>query len=71
MLKTIASIFDAIASIFSSSKRPEKIIDEKAERMDIRNKVRAVRAELTIAKLKRRLKKLQRKDARKNNKAAR
>lgn len=48
----IATFAQSVASVFQSTKRSEKVIDEKAERMDIRNSVRRAKADRKIDKIK-------------------
>jgi hypothetical protein len=56
-LKAGAEAMKAGASIAEDVKRDDRIIAEKAEKMDIKNRVRAKRAELKIKKIDKRLKK--------------
>lgn len=53
----IEKIITSIAAIFSVFKRDPKIAEEKAERMDIKNKVRKARAERKIKRIERKMNK--------------
>jgi hypothetical protein len=52
-----AAAMGAGASIAEDVKRDDRIIAEKAEKMDIKNRVRAKRAELKIKKIDKKLRK--------------
>jgi hypothetical protein len=58
MLETINKMLEALASIFSSAQRDARITEEKAEKLDIKNRVREVRADVKIARLSRKLRRI-------------
>lgn len=66
-MEKLASIFKSLASIFGSLKRDKRIVEEIAEKKDIKNKVLAVDAELKIIRKKGKIAKKERKQKRKKD----
>lgn len=55
MIDKIAAIVASVAEIFKSTKRNEKVIEERAQKLDIKNRVREVKAEKKVLKVERRI----------------
>ena len=55
MIDKIALIVSAVADIFKSTKRNEKVVEERAQKMDIKNRVREAKADKKVLKVTRKI----------------